>query len=157
MKKYIKFWRLRMLDYLRYRWRLGMAAHVFHRITGVALVLYLIIHLWITHYISTGPVPGQTFNHLMALFSGILSPEVCMCNCPICRINRFITPMVGPIFRYLEVILLGIILFHSLNGLRIILIDTGWGVKHHKVIFWILLVFGMCGFLFGAWQFLKPI
>lgn len=120
-----------MLDYLRYKWRLGMLAHILHRLSGIALMLYLVIHLWVTHYLSTD-ANGETFEYLMKFFS-------------------------IPLFRLAEVGLLGVVLYHALNGLRIILIDTGRGVKYQKIIFWTLCMIGGIAFLYGAYRFLFPL
>ena len=44
-------------------------------------------------------------------------------------------------FLAIDLIMLGIIAFHGMNGIRIVLFDTGIGVglRSHKVIFWILI------------------
>lgn len=70
-----------------------------HRITGVALFAYLILHIL---SIST------------AL---LLGPE---------RFNALMAQLARPGFLALDLVLLGCILFHALNGLRIILSERGW-------------------------------
>ena len=39
-----------------------------------------------------------------------------------------------------DLIALGIIAFHGLNGVRIVLLDLGLGVRRHKLSFWITML-----------------
>ncbi len=94
----------------RYRWHTGSVAWLLHRITGVLLSLYLLIHIWVVRTINQGP---EGFNRVMATVQ-------------------------TPIFILFEVGLLGTVLYHSLNGIRLLLIDTGWGVRHQKGLFFLL-------------------
>ena len=47
-----------------------------------------------------------------------------------------------PVFEVLDTLLLGAVLYHSLNGIRILLFDlgVGIGVKSQKVLFWIFMI-----------------
>lgn len=40
-----------------------------------------------------------------------------------------------------EIVLVGAIVFHAMNGLRIIVIDTvSWATRHQRVLFWVVIV-----------------
>lgn len=93
----------------RYRLRVGMFAWMLHRLTGLALVGYLIVHVW-----------G---------LKAITNPEA---------YNALITSYHAPIFKVGEFLLLGAVIYHALNGLRIVLIDfMGWS-PNQKKLFWTL-------------------
>ena len=93
----------------KYKVRTGMFAWILHRLTGVALVAYLVIHVWGLRALSD----PESFNHLIAKYH-------------------------APIFKIGEFLLLGAVAYHALNGLRIVLIDfLGWSPNHRKL-FWTL-------------------
>jgi succinate dehydrogenase / fumarate reductase cytochrome b subunit len=83
---------------------------VLHRLTGLALVGYLFLHIWVISF-STVKWGGVSFDMIM---------------------GQFQTPM----FYVLDLGLLAVVLFHGLNGLRILLFDVGIGVRIQKQILW---------------------
>ncbi|MGO1801336.1 MAG: succinate dehydrogenase, cytochrome b556 subunit [Microbacteriaceae bacterium] len=92
-----------------YRGREGMWSWVLHRITGVAIFFFLLVHVLDTALIRVSPeaynaVIGTYKNEIMALG---------------------------------EVVLVAAIVFHAMNGLRIILIDF-WskGARLQRQLFW---------------------
>ncbi len=99
-------------DTKRFQWykvRTGMFAWMLHRLTGVALVVYLTVHIWGLRKLSD----ADAFNAL-------------------------ITSYHAPIFKVGEFLLLGAVVYHALNGLRIVLIDfLGWS-PNQKRLFWTL-------------------
>jgi succinate dehydrogenase / fumarate reductase cytochrome b subunit len=54
-----------------------------------------------------------------------------------------------PVFKLLEIALLGTVILHALNGVRITLIDLGIGTDRQRELFWILAL-GAGGLLFLA-------
>ena len=93
----------------RYRVRTGMFAWLMHRLTGVGLVVYLVIHIWGLKSL-TDPA---SFNALIAKYH-------------------------APIFKVGEFLLLVAVAYHAMNGLRIVLIDfLGWS-PNQKRLFWTL-------------------
>ena len=107
----------------RYRvFRVGMLAWMLHRLTGLALVGYLVVHIWGLKAI-TDP---DAYNALIASYH-------------------------APIFKVGEFLLLGAVVYHSLNGMRIVLIDfVGWS-PNQKKLFWTLgaiaaVLFGLGGY-----------
>jgi succinate dehydrogenase / fumarate reductase cytochrome b subunit len=106
-----------------YRGREGMWSWVLHRITGVAIFFFLLVHILDTSLVRVSP---GAYNAV---------------------INEYKTPIMG----IGEAALVAAIGFHALNGLRIILIDF-WsvGTKHQRLMFWIVVglwVVLMAGFL----------
>ena len=96
-----------------YRGREGMWSWVLHRITGVAIYFFLLVHILDTSLVRLSP---GAYNAV---------------------INTYKTPIMG----LGEIALVAAIGFHALNGLRIILIDFwGFGTRHQKAMFWVVIV-----------------
>lgn len=106
------FKRLTEESMLAARSGLGMWAFVLHRVTGLALIFYLLLHIIVISTSLRGPA---AFNQLLAVLT-------------------------TPLFVIADLALLAAILFHGFNGVRILLFDLGIGVRFQKVIFWILMV-----------------
>jgi succinate dehydrogenase / fumarate reductase cytochrome b subunit len=107
---------------VRYRVRTGMFAWLLHRFTGLAIVGYLILHVWGLRAI-TNP---EAYNALIAGYH-------------------------GPAFKVGEFLLLGAVIYHSLNGLRIVLIDfVGWS-PNQKRLFWTLGAVALVLFAVGGY------
>jgi len=102
-----------------YRGKVGMWSWVLHRITGVAIFFFLLVHVLDTALVRLSP---EAYNAVIGTYK---------------------TPLIG----LAELGLVAAILFHALNGLRVILIDF-WrkGVKYQNVMFWI--VIGIAAALF---------
>ena len=94
-----------------YRGKVGMWSWVLHRITGVAIFFFLLVHVLDTSLVRLSP---EAYNAV---------------------INTYKTPIIG----LAELGLVAAILYHALNGLRIILIDF-WrkGVKYQNVMWWVV-------------------
>ena len=106
----------------RYRIRSGMFAWLMHRLTGVGLVVYLVIHIWGLKSLSD----PETFNALIAKYH-------------------------SPIFKVGEFLLLIAVAYHAMNGLRIVLIDfLGWSPKQ-KRLFVTLGIVTVVIILVGGW------
>ena len=91
-----------------YRGGEGMWSWVGHRITGVAVFFFLLVHVLDTALVRVSPT---SYNEIIATYK-------------------------TPIVNLLEVGLVGAVLYHALNGVRIILVDF-WapGPRHHKAMF----------------------
>jgi succinate dehydrogenase / fumarate reductase cytochrome b subunit len=117
----------------RYGWHVGSFAWLLHRITGLFLAVYLFIHIWVVRTVSHGP---DGFNKMMSAVQ-------------------------TPIFLLFEVGLLGTVLYHTLNGVRLLLIDAGWGVRYQKGLFFVLAGLGAFIFVVGVFPILdllgKPV
>lgn len=95
-----------------YRGNEGMWSWVLHRITGIAIFFFLLVHVLDTALIRVSP---EAYNAVIGTYQ---------------------TPLMG----IGEVGLVGAIAFHALNGLRIILVDF-WskGTKYQRVMFWVVM------------------
>lgn len=102
---------------LAYKKHSGSWAWILHRGTGVALTVYLFVHIWALTGISKG---REAFEAEMKLFQ-------------------------NPLFTAMEFLLFIPVIFHSLNGFRIVLVDLGKGAKNHKSI--LKVVFVVAGIL----------
>ena len=102
-----------------YRGKVGMWSWVLHRITGVAIFFFLLVHVLDTALVRLSP---EAYNAV---------------------INTYKTPIIG----VAELGLVAAILYHALNGLRIILIDF-WrkGVKYQNVMFWVVVAIAFAVF-----------
>ena len=96
-----------------YRGKVGMWSWVFHRISGVGIFFFLLVHILDTALVRVSP---EAYNAVMASYK---------------------TPVIG----IAELGLVAAILFHGLNGLRITAIDF-WsqGIKYQAVLFWAIIV-----------------
>ncbi len=95
-----------------YRGNEGMWSWVLHRITGVAIYFFLLVHILDTALVRVSP---EAYNVVIGAYK---------------------TPIMG----LGELALVGAIGFHALNGLRIILVDFwGVGTRHQKALFYVVL------------------
>ncbi len=95
-----------------YRGREGMWSWVLHRITGVAIYFFLLVHILDTSLVRLSP---EAYNAV---------------------INSYKTPIMG----LGEIALVAVIGLHALNGLRIILIDfSSFGLKYQKVLYYVVI------------------
>ena len=92
-----------------YRGGEGMWTWVLHRITGVAVFFFLLVHVLDTALVRVSP---DAYDIVIATYK-------------------------TPIVNLMEVGLVGAVLYHALNGLRVILIDF-WdkGVKYQRQMLW---------------------
>lgn len=113
-----------------YRGGIGQWSWVAHRVTGVAVLLFLFTHILDTALIMVGPV---WYNKIIAIY----------------RL---------PFFGLLEILLFAAVLYHALNGVRIILVDF-WipSIARHKQMFAIQMVLFTLIFLPVAWIMLGPV
>ncbi len=114
---------------LVYRGREGQWAYLVHRVAGIGVLAFLALHIFDIYLLGFGP---EVFNALLFLYK-------------------------GPIARVLEVFLLFGLLFHALNGLRIIVQDFFPPLmRHHKRLFYSEVVIFTIIFLPGATMMLNP-
>ena len=96
-----------------YRGGEGMWSWVAHRITGVAVFFFLLVHVLDTALVRVSP---DAYDQVISTYK-------------------------TPIVALLEVGLVGAVLYHALNGVRIILVDF-WapGPRHHKMMIRLIVV-----------------
>ncbi|MDQ0377407.1 succinate dehydrogenase, cytochrome b556 subunit [Amycolatopsis thermophila] len=106
-----------------YRGDPGMWSWVLHRITGVLTFFFLFVHVLDTALVRVSP---DTYNEV---------------------IETYKTPLVN----LMEVGLVGAVLFHALNGIRVMLVDF-WskGTKYQKHMLWTIAVIWVVVMIPGA-------
>jgi succinate dehydrogenase / fumarate reductase cytochrome b subunit len=89
----------------------GTIAFILHRITGICLAGYIFLHLVV---LGSDFILGKgSFGKLMGQFE-------------------------QPLFKILEIALIGVITFHLINGLRIIVLDFLRFTRIQRVLFWVV-------------------
>jgi len=87
----------------------GMWAWVGHRLTGLLLVVYVFLHL---SFLSQASLSHASFDELMETMS-------------------------QPLFVFLDFLLVCAVIYHAMNGFRVVLFDMGIGIRRQKLVFWI--------------------
>ncbi len=92
-----------------YRGREGQWSWIAHRVTGVGIILFLFAHIVDTALVGWGP---EAYNRVVAVYH-------------------------HPIIQIMELGLVGAVLYHAFNGIRIMIIDF-WprASVHHAKLFW---------------------
>ncbi len=109
---------------LKYYKHGGSWAWILHRITGLGLIAYIYLHIYALTTLTQGE---KAFDEEMKLFS-------------------------TPVFKILEWLLFSLVIFHSFNGIRIVLVDWADGARYHKKILTVVYSLGI--FLFVAMGYL---
>lgn len=92
-----------------YRGDPGMWSWVLHRITGTTIFFFLFVHVLDTALVRVSP---QAYNEVVETYK---------------------TPIIG----LMEIGLVAALLYHALNGVRIILIDFWWkGPRYQRQMLW---------------------
>jgi len=95
-----------------YRGKEGMWSWVLHRITGVSIYFFLLVHILDTALVRVSP---EAYNAVIETYK-------------------------TPLMAIGELALVAAIAFHAFNGLRIILIDFwAFGAKHQRTMFWVVI------------------
>lgn len=113
-----------------YKGQSGMWSWLFHRIAGLGIILFLLLHIVDISLLGFGP---KVYNEGIALFgTGIV--------------------------RLLSLALIGGLLYHAFNGVRIMLIDF-WpqGARYQRSMFVIVMVLTLAGFFSMAYFVIAPI
>ncbi len=99
----------------------GMLAHLIQRATGLLLLIYLFLHVRTIRQLSLG---AASFDAAVGTFR-------------------------HPVFKLFEIALLATVILHALNGVRITLLDLGWGHAKQRRILWFYAI-GLGAILFLA-------
>jgi succinate dehydrogenase cytochrome b556 subunit len=92
-----------------YRGDLGQYAWILHRVAGAGILFFLLVHILDIMLIGFG---REVYDEAVEVYA-----------------NAFLIPM--------EIALVGAVFYHTLNGLRIILINfSKWGLDRQKSLFW---------------------
>lgn len=88
----------------------GIWAYLLHRLSGLFLVGYLFLHIAV---ISTAASKNGRVNF-----------------------NQTLGFLQQPFFVVLDVLLIGVVLYHAANGIRVILFDMGFLIRRQRTVFW---------------------
>ena len=113
-----------------YRSASGQWSWLFHRVTGIGVLLFLLIHIVDITLIGFG---STIYNDGIAIFS-------------------------LPVIRGASLALIASVLYHSLNGMRIMIIDF-WpaGHKYQKQMYYAVIILAIAGFIPMAYFVVAPI
>jgi len=101
---------------------IGGRAFALHRLTGLALLVYLYVHLGVLSMLLIGESAWSDFLSVVTA-KGFLAFDV--------------------------VLLFGLV-FHALNGIRVGLVGSGFAVNHQRALFWAATVIGTPMVVYGA-------
>lgn len=112
-----------------YKGQSGMWSWLFHRVTGLALLLFLCIHIVDVSLLSFGPT---VYNDGIRLFDLV-------------------------VVRLLSLALVAAVFYHAFNGIRIIAIDF-WskGARYQKIMFAAVMALTILVFIPIAFVILRP-
>ena len=113
-----------------YRGQSGMWSWLLHRVTGVAILLFLLVHIVDITILGFGPT---VYNNALAVFA-------------------------LPFVRLVSLGLIAAVLYHSFNGLRITLVDF-WpqGAKYQQQMFVGVLAVTLIGFVAMGYFIMLPV
>jgi succinate dehydrogenase / fumarate reductase cytochrome b subunit len=104
---------------------LGMWAWVLFRISGLVLLAYLFVHIWV---ISQGRIGGPL------------------------ELDSLLDSFDTPFLVFLDLMLVAALMYHALNGVRIVLMDLGVGIRQHKAVFWVCMAVAAAVLSLFAWK-----
>ncbi len=109
--------------WLKYRWNEGMVAFLLSRLAALVVALYLVVHLMVTRTLAGG---ARSFDAAMRVVD-------------------------HPIFKLLEIGLIGVIIAHAIQGSRVVALNLGLRSRHRKTLLIVIGLIGLVLFLAGAW------
>lgn len=109
---------------MMYRWHAGYVAWLLNRITGILITFYLVAHIWVIHHLAHG---RESYTQVMNFLD-------------------------QKIFMFFEIALIGTVIYHMMNGIRIVLVDFAGAVKYHKQLFWVLMCIGVILYAICIWE-----
>ena len=107
-----------------------MLSWILHRLAGVGVLLFLALHIVDTFLVGFGQ---EVYDQVIAVYK-------------------------TPFMRVMEVLLVAAVLYHALNGIRVILIDFwGAGTRYQLQLFWAEAVLLVLLFVPAAVIMLRPL
>ena len=107
-----------MLD--RYQTSVGYFARITHRLSGILIAIYMLVYLWELSSVVRGGV--ASFDATMAAYDTLF-------------------------WRLTHVLVVALVVLHALTGLRVMLLESGLGLRIQKASFWLSLVLTLALFL----------
>lgn len=113
-----------------YKGQSGMFAWLLHRVAGLGVLLFLLVHIVDISLLGFGP---NVYNEGIALFGTVL-------------------------VRIISLALIAALLYHSFNGVRIMLIDfVPQAVRYQRSMFWAVMALTIVVFLPMAYFVIAPV
>lgn len=100
----------------------GFLSFLIRRVTGVALVIYLGMHMWVIGSVLGGP---ESFDQRLALVQ-------------------------SPLFTFFEILLLGAVIYHAVDGIRLLVVHYLKVTEYRKSLFYAVLGATVLIFIAGA-------
>jgi succinate dehydrogenase / fumarate reductase cytochrome b subunit len=104
----------RLLDGARYSGGIGQWSWLLHRVTGIGILLFLVIHIVDTFFVVAYP---GLYDHTVMIYGGRVPWWTDATGNPI------YFPVLRWAFRLGELGLIACVVFHAVNGLRVALVD----------------------------------
>jgi succinate dehydrogenase / fumarate reductase cytochrome b subunit len=128
----------RLSEGLRYGGGAGQRSFLAHRLTGLGVLLFLIIHIIDTFLVVAYPA---WYDHTVGIYGGMIT------GLPWESVNGYYWSLRWG-FRLGELALIACVLFHALNGIRIILFDFWPAATRYQrelyqavlIVFWAIMV-----------------
>ncbi|MBI4218786.1 MAG: succinate dehydrogenase, cytochrome b556 subunit [Chloroflexi bacterium] len=108
----------------RPRYSTGWWAWLLQRVTGVLLVAYLLLHIGVISSVQAG---AHAFDRVLGFVQ-------------------------KPVFAYLDIALIAIVIYHGANGVRVTLLDMGIGVRRQAAMAWAAGLVTVLGTVFAAYM-----
>ena len=113
-----------------YKGQSGMWSWLLHRIAGLGVLLFLLVHIVDISLLGFGP---KVYNEGIALFGTV-------------------------VVRIISLALIAAVFYHAFNGIRIMLIDfVPWAVRYQRSMFWAAIVLSVVCFIPIAYYVIAPI
>jgi succinate dehydrogenase / fumarate reductase cytochrome b subunit len=112
----------RVVEGLRYGGGIGQWSWLIHRVTGLGIALFLIVHIIDTFLVVAYPAE---YDFTVAIYGGTFA-------------GNYYWPLRWA-FRISELALIACVVFHAVNGVRIVLFDFWPRAAHYQQpIFWVV-------------------
>ena len=113
-----------------YKGQSGMWSWLLHRVAGLGVLLFLLVHIVDISLLSFGP---KVYNEGIALFG-------------------------TTVVRIISLALIAAVFYHAFNGIRIMLIDfVPWAVRYQRSMFWAAIALSVVCFIPIAYYVIAPI
>lgn len=100
----------------------GFWSWILRRVSGLGLTFYLIWHILVIRSVTGG---SASFDRVMIFYQ-------------------------SPVFKFLEIVLVGGLVYHGLDGIRVLVVDL-WSVpQHEKRLLWAVVGAGVVIFVLGS-------
>lgn len=123
---------------------IGMWAWLLQRLTGLLLIMYVLFHFGMIFTLAVdfiwGLSAGQFYNSLIHWVNSPILPDIAPLQFGDISINVQNIISIGYM---IDIGVLGILVYHGFNGIRVVLFDLGIGIRQQKTIFWILVILGI--------------